>query len=104
MKSAQLAFLYGVLDAASASVFLGKRDIIGALPSNADGTEYRWQPVLDFDTDGCYNTAAISPDYALNPGADQTGTPEGGCRDPPQLENSNVYSRRRCNNGVCAIM
>lgn len=25
-------------------------------------------------------------------------------RDPPQLANSNAYSRKRCNNGYCAVM
>ena len=83
---------------------LGKRDIIGYLTESADEIELKFQPHLDFDTDGCYNTAAIDFNGRINPGHDATGTPQGDCRDPHQLENSNVYSRARCNNGKCAIM
>lgn len=99
------AALLGALSAVNASPApILRRDIITALPGNADEIENKFQPILDFDTDGCYNTAAIDPDGNINPGKGATGTPQGDCRDPPQLENSNVYSRRRCNNGVCAIM
>ncbi|CRK15819.1 hypothetical protein BN1708_011562 [Verticillium longisporum] len=99
------AALLGALSAVNASPApILRRDIITALPGSADEIENKFQPILDFDTDGCYNTAAIDPDGNINPGKGATGTPQGDCRDPPQLENSNVYSRRRCNNGVCAIM
>lgn len=81
-----------------------QRDVISALPRSADDIDIKFQPILDFDSDGCYVTAAISPDGTTNPGRGATGTPQGQCRDPPQLENSNAYSRRRCNNGYCAIM
>ncbi|KAF4973283.1 hypothetical protein FSARC_358 [Fusarium sarcochroum] len=81
-----------------------KRDVLTALPEGASDEELKFQPSLDFDGDGCYQTAAIDPDGNLNPGHDATGTPEGDCRDPPQLDNSNTYSRKRCNNGFCAIM
>ncbi|KAH7305799.1 secreted protein [Stachybotrys elegans] len=84
--------------------FPAKRDIISALPGSADEIDLRFQPLLDFDRDGCYNTAAIDSSGYTNPGLSATGTPEGRCRDPPQLQNSNVYSRRRCNNGYCAVM
>jgi hypothetical protein len=80
------------------------RDILTPLPQNATELELRFQPALDFDTDGCYNTAAIDPDGNTNPGKGATKRPEGDCRDRAQLENSNVYSRTRCNNGYCAIM
>lgn len=94
----------GLLAVASANPILGKRDVIPALPEGHDEIEGKFQPYLDFDTDGCYNTAAISPDGTCNPGHKATGTPQGDCRDPHQLQNSNVYSRRRCNNGICAVM
>lgn len=93
-----------VVSASPAARLHQKRDIIDALPGSASKLEETFQPVLDFDTNGCYNTAAIDPSGSTNPGKDATGTPEGDCRDPPQLENSNVYSRSRCNNGVCAVM
>lgn len=79
-------------------------DIITPLPQSADDRELQFQPGLDYDSDGCYNTAAISPDGTTNPGKAATGTPQGQCRDKVQLDNSNAYSRRRCNNGVCATM
>lgn len=93
-----------VVSASPASRGQQKRDIIDALPEGASELELKFQPILDFDSDGCYNTAAIDPSGYTNPGKDATGTPQGDCRDPPQLENSNVYSRARCNNGVCAVM
>lgn len=80
------------------------RDVLQRLPEGSDPLEVRLQPLLDFDKDGCYNTAAIDPSGRTNPGKAATGTPEGKCRDRAQLDNSNTYSRKRCNNGYCAIM
>jgi hypothetical protein len=98
------AALLGALASASPVSKNIKRDVLTALPGSADETENKFQPALDFDGDGCYQTAAIDPDGNLNPGHGATGTPQGDCRDPHQLENSNTYSRKRCNNGFCAIM
>ncbi|KAL9570457.1 hypothetical protein ACKAV7_005388 [Fusarium commune] len=75
-----------------------KRDVLTAVPERADEIELKFQPLLDFDSDDCYNTAAIDLSGNTNPGKGATGTPQGECRDPNQLENSNVYSRKRCNN------
>lgn len=61
--------------------------------------------VLDFDTDSCYNVAAISRTGQLNPG--QPCSPSSiisGCRDREDLTTQNVYSRSRCNSGWCAHM
>ncbi|KAF5717924.1 hypothetical protein FMUND_5468 [Fusarium mundagurra] len=85
-------------------VSVSKRDVLTALPGGASDIENKFQPALDFDSDGCYQTAAIDPSGNLNPGHGATGTPQGDCRDPHQLDNSNTYSRKRCNNGFCAIM
>lgn len=87
-----------------ASAPLSKRDIITPLPESADDQELRYQPGLDYDSDGCYNTAAIDPDGNTNPGTKATKGVHGNCRDQIQLDNSNAYSRKRCNNGYCAIM
>ena len=38
---------------------LTKRDVIGNLPESADGIEIDFQPLVDFDSDGCYQTSAI---------------------------------------------
>ncbi|KAI0477848.1 necrosis inducing protein [Xylariaceae sp. FL0804] len=82
-----------------------KRDVLTPLPQNAYPDAIKFQPVMDFDTDSCYNTAAIDPDGNTNPGLQHksTGVTEN-CRQLNRLENANVYSRMRCNNGVCAIM
>lgn len=99
-----VALLSAVASVQAKPTRMMKRDVLTALPESADDIELKFQPKLDFDTDGCYNTAAIDPDGNTNPGHDATGTPQGDCRDPHQLENSNAYSRKRCNNGFCAIM
>jgi hypothetical protein len=88
------------------------RDILVPLQNNASGLEHKFQPVLDFDTDGCYYTAAIDASGKLNPGLDAAGSwnpfnPEclrERCRDANRLQHNNLYSRSRCNNGWCAIM
>ena len=97
-------FTTALLTAAAAAAMV-RADSITPLPENASDLELKWQPVMDFDTDSCYNTAAISPDGTLNPGLDHTctGVTEN-CDQVNRLWNSNAYSRSRCNNGVCAIM
>ncbi|RZS34399.1 necrosis inducing protein (NPP1) [Herbihabitans rhizosphaerae] len=75
-----------------------------ALPASAPDGDNQWQPALDFDTDGCYSTPAIGPDGTLNPGLNLGGDVNGNCRDRSDLENTNVYSRSKCNNGWCAYM
>lgn len=88
-----------------ALVVATKGDSLTPLSESASELELKWQPVMDFDSDSCYNTAAISPDGTLNPGLDHvcTGVTEN-CDQVNRLWNSNVYSRARCNNGICAIM
>ena len=77
-----------------------------ALPQRATEKDLYFQPSLDFDGDGCYNVAAISIDGTLAEGVplDASKAPEGGCRDESDLDNQNVYSRQRCNHGLCAYM
>ncbi|QDQ03793.1 NPP1 family protein [Bacillus sp. BD59S] len=79
-------------------------DVIKALPQNASKIELDYAPKYDYDTDGCYATAAISPDGTTNPGLSLGGSPESVCRDVNRLENSNTYSRAKSNNGWTAIM
>ncbi|KAK8062596.1 hypothetical protein PG997_014693 [Apiospora hydei] len=62
-------------------------------------------PLTDFDTDGCYFTAAIGPGGTTNPGLSPIAKGMAAeCRDNNRLESNNLYSRSRCNNGWCAIM
>ena len=53
----------------------------------------RHRPVFDFDSDGCYPSAAISRDGVPNPGLNHTGSFGGGCRLDNFLQSSNTYHR-----------
>ena len=59
---------------------------------------------MDFDTDGCYNTPAIDGNGSVATGLDCGGAKNGHCRDLSDLQNNNVYSRARCNNGWCGFL
>ncbi|WP_016907714.1 NPP1 family protein [Streptomyces xiaopingdaonensis] len=75
-----------------------------ALPQNATDLELSFQPAYDYDKDGCYATPAISPDGTIAPGLKLGGDMNGNCRDESDLENTNVYSRTKCNNDWCAVV
>ncbi|KAK3985317.1 necrosis inducing protein-domain-containing protein [Cladorrhinum sp. PSN332] len=76
-----------------------------ALPQKATASDLRWQPVLDFDTDGCYNVPAIDAQGNIVQGLPNAWTGlSNDCRDLSDLNNNNVYSRQRCNNGWCVYM
>ena len=79
---------------------LGSAGLVTPLPETGHPNAIRFQPKLDFDTDSCYNTAAVDPHGYLNPGA---GVSEE-CRTPGRLRNSNAYVRARCNHNICAYM
>ncbi|MEU7871755.1 NPP1 family protein [Dactylosporangium sp. NPDC049140] len=74
------------------------------LPQNAGGLEQSFSPAYDYDTDGCYAVAAISPTGTLNAGLNPTGALNGNCRDQSDLDKSQTYARSKCNNGWCAIV
>jgi len=78
--------------------------VLQLLPQNAEGLDQTFSPAYDYDTDGCYTTAAIGLDGTLNPGLRLGGDVNGRCHDHAQLANANTYSRSRCNNGWCAVM
>lgn len=74
------------------------------LPQNAGGYDASFSPAYDYDTDGCYATPAIGPDGTLAPGLNTTGAVNGSCHDQSDLDNSQTYSRSKCNNGWCAVV
>ncbi|MGW7299473.1 NPP1 family protein [Streptomyces sp. NPDC054829] len=74
------------------------------LPANAEAAEFTYQPAFDYDKDGCYATPAIGTDGSINSGLNPTGALNGSCRDASDLDNTNSYSRYKCNNGWCAYM
>ncbi|OEV09057.1 hypothetical protein AN218_23735 [Streptomyces nanshensis] len=75
-----------------------------ALAENASEQEKTFEPAYDYDKDGCYATPAIGPDGTLAEGLDLGGDVNGNCRDESDLDNTNVYSREKCNNGWCGIV
>ncbi|KAJ1338435.1 NPP1 family protein [Microdochium nivale] len=87
------------------SIMMDKRDPPAAIGASATDAELKWQPSLDFDTDGCYNTPAIDGSGNVAEGLDHNYT--GGaddCRDESDLDNNQVYVRSRCNNNWCAYV
>ncbi|GGO56752.1 hypothetical protein GCM10012287_51050 [Streptomyces daqingensis] len=75
-----------------------------ALPAGAEEREKTFQPAYDYDTDGCYATPAIGADGTLNEGLKLGGDVNGECHDESDLDNTNNYSREKCNNGWCGIV
>ncbi|PKS11152.1 hypothetical protein jhhlp_002913 [Lomentospora prolificans] len=76
-----------------------------ALPQRATANDLRWQPSLDFDKDGCYNVPAIDAQGNLAEGLPHNWvSTSSDCRDASDLDNNNVYSRQRCNNGWCVYL
>ncbi|MER6421699.1 NPP1 family protein [Streptomyces sp. NPDC001137] len=82
------------------SAFAG---VLQNLPENATSFEKNFEPVYDYDTDSCYQAAAIDPDGNLNGGLKPTGPITGECRSG-HLGHANTYSRSKCNNGWCGII
>ncbi|WP_239153080.1 family 43 glycosylhydrolase [Virgisporangium aurantiacum] len=76
-----------------------------ALPESATANDKKWQPALDFDTDSCYNVAAIGPDGTISQGLPYKDVgASSDCRDQSDLDNTNVYARQRCNSGWCVYL
>lgn len=103
------AALLGFLATTQASPSFAKRHrdrqhLVGSLPSKASDLEYRYQPVLDFDHDGCYQASAIDAEGHVSPGLRPTGPRSGSCRTFDVLRDSNTYSRARCNGDICGIV
>ncbi|MFI1358317.1 NPP1 family protein [Streptomyces sp. NPDC020898] len=72
------------------------------LPESTTTFQKQFQPVFDYDADGCLPVAAIDINGNLNGGLDDSGTITGQCRSN-HLGKANTYSRAKCNNGWCGI-
>lgn len=77
--------------------------VLTPLPESTTTFQKTFQPVFDYDTDGCLPVAAIDINGTLNGGLDDSGAITGQCRSG-HLGNANTYSRAKCNNGWCAII
>lgn len=61
------------------------------IPSEAESLS----AVFDFDTDGCYPSAAIFDNGIVNPGLEEQASGiASGCRDPQQLQTARTYYRK----------
>ena len=98
-----VSVLLGVVAASVTGVAYAERSP-GGLPAAAPEADQKFQPAMDYDVDGCYPTPAIGPDGTINPGKNLGGDLNGECRDEVDLNDANVYSRSKCNNGWCAYM
>ncbi|KAK4446289.1 necrosis inducing protein-domain-containing protein [Podospora aff. communis PSN243] len=103
MTASKLLFA-GLITLATALSITRRAYVPAPLPLNAPLSELNTQPSLDFDKDSCYNVAAIGPDGTFAEGMKPSGAFSGGCRDESDLDNSNVYSRSRCNGDWCVTI
>lgn len=79
-------------------------DTLSPLPSRAVPIDLKYQPVMDFDKDSCYNTAAVDVNGDVNNGLNPSTSGTKDCRNVLRLMRNNVYSRHMCNRGWCAII
>lgn len=77
-----------------------------ALPESVTEPDGTWQPAFDYDGDGCYPTPAIGPNGTPAEGLKPSGALDGNCHDPSDLDNTNSYSRSKCDDssGWCAYL
>ncbi|KAE9987263.1 hypothetical protein EG328_003396 [Venturia inaequalis] len=73
------------------------------LPQSADQRAIDFQPVMDYDKDVCYFTAAIDKDNFTAFGLESSNDFKQ-CRQTDRLDSSNAYVRSLCNHGWCAYM
>ena len=88
-------------------LLLQARDLLTPVGAKATADQERWSPALDYDTNSCYNVAAIDAGGNLNKGQDPgKGDSEilEYCRKEEHLSKTNVYVRYRCSNGWCAYL
>lgn len=64
-----------------------------------------FQPLFDYDADGCYPAAAVDASGRLNGGLHNSGSLGGGCKSN-HLGQANTYSRAKCDKGSgwCGIV
>ncbi|KAJ6055924.1 hypothetical protein N7444_005022 [Penicillium canescens] len=94
--------------------------------TTASANAIKFQPVIDFDTESCYNTAAVGTNGQVNDGIAPSVAPPPvpthwlftsnnteedrilpnlrGCREKDRLDHGQVYVRERCNHGWCAYL
>jgi hypothetical protein len=76
---------------------------LNPLGENATTFQKKYQPLWDYDADGCYPAAAVDASGTLNGGLNPSGTLGGGCKSG-HLGHANTYSQSWCKNGWCAYV
>ncbi|MER6710106.1 MULTISPECIES: NPP1 family protein [unclassified Streptomyces] len=72
-----------------------------ALPYQASAFQDKYQPLFDYDSDGCFPSSAVGPDGQLNGGLNPSGNPGGDCR---YVGSANTYVRTACDPNWCAYV
>ncbi|KAI4714625.1 hypothetical protein J4E89_000306 [Alternaria sp. Ai002NY15] len=85
--AARAALLFAFISVTTASL---TGVILNPLISGTEGA-LKWQPVLDWDKDVCYQTSAIDSNGNTNPGLDARFS-VGECRDSSRQWNCNTYA------------
>ncbi|KAK0739464.1 necrosis inducing protein [Apiosordaria backusii] len=95
MKPSLISLLVGAISCVAAN-------LLNPLSTNADQRAIDFQPVIDYDKDGCYSTAAIDRNgQTVNDGLEPFRA--GDCRKD-RLSHSQTYVRKRCNHYWCAYL
>lgn len=92
------ALIYTLLVLSTSTVYADEfQKLSEALPSKISILGY--EPIFDFDGDGCYPAAGISRAGNQNPGLKTSGAVNGHCHDAGFLDTSNTLHRYACING-----
>ncbi|WP_455355283.1 NPP1 family protein [Streptomyces sp. SYSU K217416] len=101
-KTALIASSAAALAAAMTGSAAAAPNLTG-LPQSSTSFQRAFQPLFDYDSNGCLPAAAIDMWGNLNGGLKPTGSLGGGCRRD-HLGTANTYARAKCNNGWCGIV
>ncbi|WP_105968124.1 NPP1 family protein [Streptomyces geranii] len=71
------------------------------LPYQASAFQDKYQPLFDYDHDGCYPSSAVDKNGHLNGGLNTVGDPGAGCRF---IGRANTYVRSACDATWCAYV
>jgi hypothetical protein len=75
-----------------------------AMPQAASSRDLKFQPLMDFGSSACYNWPAIDATGYISEGISKKPDSKNYCHGTHELDNNNVYVRRRCNRGWCAYL
>ncbi|KAF5585218.1 NLP4 [Fusarium subglutinans] len=83
---------------------IGLISITSAFPSRISNPERLYPRVILNKLDANADEDTIDRNGTVNKGLSTWGNTKVDCRHKSRLDNANVYTRKRCNNGWCAYM